>query len=119
EEERRAASAEDGCAARRGAPAGCGACAALGLRSGPEGRRSHQRAGRGVCVRPGSRRAARAARGRMRTVPFQPLDPALYREIVRRALAEDLGWGDVTTEATVPAELRARGVIVVKCECVI
>ena len=25
----------------------------------------------------------------------------LYRELVRRALAEDLGWGDVTTEATV------------------
>ena len=55
----------------------------------------------------------------MRTVPFQPLDPALYREIVRRALAEDLGWGDVTTEATVPPELRARGVILVKSPCVI
>jgi len=55
----------------------------------------------------------------MRTVPFQPLDPALYREIVRRALAEDLGWGDVTTEATVPPELRARGVILAKCSCVI
>ena len=40
-------------------------------------------------------------------MPFEPLDPALYREIVRRALAEDLGWGDVTTEATVAAELRA------------
>jgi len=55
----------------------------------------------------------------MRTVPFQPLDPALYREIVRRALAEDLGWGDVTTEATVPGDLRARGVILVKSPCVI
>ena len=55
----------------------------------------------------------------MRTVPFQPLDPALYREVVRRALAEDLGWGDVTTEATVPAELRARGVILAKSPCVI
>jgi nicotinate-nucleotide pyrophosphorylase (carboxylating) len=55
----------------------------------------------------------------MRTVPFQPLDPALYREIVRRALAEDLGWGDVTTEAIVPSELRARGVILSKCDCVI
>ena len=55
----------------------------------------------------------------MRTIPFQPLDPAMYREIVRRALAEDLGWGDVTTEATVPPELRARGVIVVKSPCVI
>ena len=55
----------------------------------------------------------------MRTVPFQPLDPALYREIVRRALAEDLGWGDVTTEATVPPELRARGIILAKSPCVI
>jgi nicotinate-nucleotide pyrophosphorylase (carboxylating) len=55
----------------------------------------------------------------MRTVPFQPLDPALYREAVRRALAEDLGWGDVTTEATVPSGMRARGVIVAKCSCVI
>ena len=55
----------------------------------------------------------------MRTVPFQPLDPALYREIVRRALAEDLGWGDVTTEAVVPSELRARGIILVKSGCVI
>ena len=55
----------------------------------------------------------------MRTVPFQPMDPALYREVVRRALAEDLGWGDVTTEAVVPGELRAKGVIVCKCTCVI
>jgi nicotinate-nucleotide pyrophosphorylase (carboxylating) len=55
----------------------------------------------------------------MRTVPFQPMDPALYREVVRRALAEDLGWGDVTTDAVVPGELRARGVIMCKSECVI
>ena len=55
----------------------------------------------------------------MRTVPFQPMDPALYREIVRRALAEDLGWGDVTTEATVPSELRAKGIILAKSSCVI
>jgi nicotinate-nucleotide pyrophosphorylase (carboxylating) len=52
-------------------------------------------------------------------VPFEPLDPGNFREIVRRALAEDLGWGDVTTEATVDTELRARGVIVAKCECVV
>ncbi|HEX9367174.1 MAG TPA: carboxylating nicotinate-nucleotide diphosphorylase [Vicinamibacterales bacterium] len=55
----------------------------------------------------------------MRTVPFQPLDPALYREIVRRALAEDLGWGDVTTEALVPSDRRARGIILAKSSCVI
>ena len=55
----------------------------------------------------------------MKQVPFEPLDPALYREVVRRALAEDLGWGDVTTEATVPPDLRARGIILAKSPCVI
>jgi nicotinate-nucleotide pyrophosphorylase (carboxylating) len=55
----------------------------------------------------------------MRSVPFEPLEPALYLELVRRALAEDLGWGDVTTEATVPPTLRARGVILAKSSCVI
>jgi len=35
-------------------------------------------------------------------------------ELVRRALAEDLGGGDVTAEATVPAEARARARIVQK-----
>jgi nicotinate-nucleotide pyrophosphorylase (carboxylating) len=55
----------------------------------------------------------------VKSVPFGPLEPALYREIVRRALAEDLGWGDVTTEATVPAELRARGTVLAKCPCVL
>ena len=55
----------------------------------------------------------------MKTVPFEPLDPALYREPVRRALAEDFGWGDVTTEATVAAIQRARGVILAKARCVI
>lgn len=55
----------------------------------------------------------------MRSVPFQPLDPALYREVVRRALAEDLGWGDVTTEATVSPDLRARGIVLAKSRCVV
>ncbi|HEX4565485.1 MAG TPA: carboxylating nicotinate-nucleotide diphosphorylase [Vicinamibacterales bacterium] len=55
----------------------------------------------------------------MRTVPFQPMDPALYREVVRRALAEDLGWGDVTTDAIVPADARAHGQLLSKCDCVI
>ena len=55
----------------------------------------------------------------MKRVPFEPLEPALYRETVRRALAEDLGWGDVTTEATVPRDARARGVIIAKSPCVI
>ncbi|HET7618024.1 MAG TPA: carboxylating nicotinate-nucleotide diphosphorylase [Vicinamibacterales bacterium] len=55
----------------------------------------------------------------MRTVPFEALDPALYREIVRRALAEDLGWGDVTTEAVVPLDVRATGTIVARGACVL
>ena len=55
----------------------------------------------------------------MKTVPFERLDPASYRELVRRALAEDLGWGDVTTEATVSPNQRARGVLVAKSDCVL
>lgn len=55
----------------------------------------------------------------MKSIPFEPLDPSVYRGIVRRALAEDLGWGDVTTEATVDANTRAKGTIVVKSLCVL
>lgn len=55
----------------------------------------------------------------MRTIPFEPLDPSVYRQIVRRALAEDLGWGDVTTDATVGADVRGYGTIVVKMPCVL
>jgi nicotinate-nucleotide pyrophosphorylase (carboxylating) len=47
------------------------------------------------------------------------MDPDAYRDIVRRALAEDVGSGDVTTEATVDAALRARGEILAKCDCVV
>jgi nicotinate-nucleotide pyrophosphorylase (carboxylating) len=55
----------------------------------------------------------------VKSEPFGPLDPALYREIVRRALAEDLGWGDLTTEAIVPATLRARGMLLAKSPCIV
>ena len=55
----------------------------------------------------------------MRVAPFASLDPASYREIVRRALAEDVRWGDVTTEAVVSGELTAIGVIVVRTSCVL
>ena len=47
------------------------------------------------------------------------LDPAVYRDIVRRALVEDVGPGDVTTAATVDPSLRATAEIVAKCDCVI
>ncbi len=55
----------------------------------------------------------------MKLEPFGPLDPSLYREVVRRALAEDLRWGDVTTDATIPADQRAVGVVGAGSPCVI
>ena len=32
---------------------------------------------------------------------MDPLDPDAYRDLVHRALAEDVGTGDITTDATV------------------
>ena len=55
----------------------------------------------------------------MKAVPLEPLDPGTYRELVRRALAEDFGWGDITTEAIIDRDQKARGVIVAKCTCVL
>ena len=55
----------------------------------------------------------------MTVAPFAPLDPASYREIVRRALAEDVRWGDVTTEGVVPATLNGVGVIIARTPCVL
>ena len=49
----------------------------------------------------------------------EPLDPGVYRDIVRRALAEDLGWGDATTQAVVPPDLRAVGVLVARAPIVL
>ncbi len=48
-----------------------------------------------------------------------PLRPEDYRDIVRRALAEDIGSGDVTTLATVDEAARARGVFYIKADCVL
>jgi nicotinate-nucleotide pyrophosphorylase (carboxylating) len=55
----------------------------------------------------------------VKRVPFEPLEPGAYRELVRRALAEDFGWGDVTTEAVIDPDQRARAVLVAKSACVI
>ena len=55
----------------------------------------------------------------MKVEPFGPLEPALYREIVRRALAEDLRWGDITTDAIVPGDRLAKGLFVVRARCVL
>jgi nicotinate-nucleotide pyrophosphorylase (carboxylating) len=48
-----------------------------------------------------------------------PLDPAAYRDIVRLALEEDVGRGDITTDATVRPDQHARGVFVAKSDCVL
>ena len=55
----------------------------------------------------------------MKRVPFEPLDPGIYRELVRRALAEDFGWGDVTTEAIVDPAQKGRAVLMAKSGCVL
>ena len=44
-----------------------------------------------------------------------PLYPLMYEDLVRRALAEDLGRaGDLTSDAVVPAETRAEAVLVAR-----
>jgi len=48
-----------------------------------------------------------------------PLDPEAYRDLVRRALAEDVGSGDITTTAIVPAGLRARALLLARADAVI
>lgn len=48
-----------------------------------------------------------------------PLPIDAYRELVRQALTEDRGRGDVTSAATIPAGTRARGVIIAKSPLVV
>ncbi len=55
----------------------------------------------------------------MTETPLEPLDPGVYRELVRRALAEDFGWGDVTTEGLIDRDQKARGVLMAKSRCVL
>ena len=55
----------------------------------------------------------------MSAAPLEPLAPESYRDLVRRALSEDVGSGDVTTVATVDGDRRARGVLLAKSRCVI
>jgi len=48
------------------------------------------------------------------------LPPAhVIREIVQRALAEDIGYGDLTTAATIPADAVAEGMIIARAAGVI
>lgn len=48
-----------------------------------------------------------------------PLAPETYRDLVRRALDEDVGGGDATSAATVGAELQARGALLAKSPLVV
>ena len=48
-----------------------------------------------------------------------PLDPEVVQDVVRRALEEDVGPGDVTTRATVPPGTRARARITQKAPGVV
>ena len=50
---------------------------------------------------------------------MKALDPDRYRDLVRRALDEDLGAGDVTTDAIVLPTQRARGLFMAKSDCVL
>lgn len=47
------------------------------------------------------------------------LDPALYRDLVRRALDEDIGAGDITSRAIVEPERSGTGVFVAKSPLVL
>ena len=49
----------------------------------------------------------------------EPIDAPVLRDLVERALAEDVGSGDVTTAATVDPGQTARAVLVAKQSCVI
>jgi nicotinate-nucleotide pyrophosphorylase (carboxylating) len=53
------------------------------------------------------------------TVRFAPLPVEAYRDLVRQALAEDIGHGDVTTAATVAPDQRATAVLLAKSVCVL
>src|SRR6185503_1610617 len=65
------------------------------------------------------RRTAVARITRVNAAALQPLAPDSYRELVRRALAEDVGAGDITTKATVDDTHQARAVLLAKSRCVV
>jgi nicotinate-nucleotide pyrophosphorylase (carboxylating) len=53
------------------------------------------------------------------TDSLTPLEPGVYRELVRQALVEDIGNGDITTQATIDPAQRARAIVLAKSHCVI
>lgn len=55
----------------------------------------------------------------MKSTQLRVLEPVAYRELVRHALEEDLGRGDVTSGAVIDPDLRGRGTFVAKSACVL
>ena len=55
----------------------------------------------------------------MTRVPVAPLDPVVYRDLVRRALDEDVATGDITTLGTISPMQRARAIVLAKSPCVV
>lgn len=53
------------------------------------------------------------------TSALAPPSRDVYRDLVARALAEDVGQGDRTTELTIDAELRGRGTLLAKSRLVV
>jgi nicotinate-nucleotide pyrophosphorylase (carboxylating) len=53
------------------------------------------------------------------THAFEPLPVENYRDLVRRALAEDLGQGDVTTTGTIDGSRRVSAEVLAKSRCVV
>lgn len=51
--------------------------------------------------------------------PLEPLAADDYRDLVRRALAEDVGRGDITTAGTVDPSARVRAIVLAKSQCVV
>jgi len=49
----------------------------------------------------------------------EALDPAVYRDLVHRALAEDVGAGDITSRAIVPPGVRGSGLFIARRMCVV
>jgi nicotinate-nucleotide pyrophosphorylase (carboxylating) len=50
---------------------------------------------------------------------LEPLAADDYRDLVRRALAEDVGRGDITTAGTVDPSTRVRAIVLAKSACVV
>ena len=53
------------------------------------------------------------------TPNLEPLAIEDYRDLVRRALAEDVGSGDITTAGTIDGSRRVRAVLLAKSRCVL